>query len=86
LSASSDDKMRMRWTAYAGVGLTSSNQTVMTNIFKVSTALAAGVVVKALAQRPNFYSAAVYLAQSSANLMVSLQNYMALGMINRRPV
>jgi E3 ubiquitin-protein ligase synoviolin len=48
--------MRMRWTAYAGA----------------STALAAGVVVKALAQRPNFYSAAVYLAQSSANLMVSL--------------
>jgi E3 ubiquitin-protein ligase synoviolin len=47
--------MRMRWTAYAGA----------------STALAAGVVVKALAQRPNFYSAAVYLAQSSANLMVS---------------
>ena len=38
---------------------------------QVSTALAAGVVVKALAQRPNFYSAAVYLAQSSANLMVS---------------
>lgn len=27
-------------------------------------------MVKALAQRPNFYSAAVYLAQSSANLMI----------------
>ena len=33
-------------------------------------ALAGGVVLKALHQRPNFYSAAVYLAQSSANLMV----------------
>jgi hypothetical protein len=77
--------MRMRWTAYAGVGLTCSTQTAMTNIFKVSTALAAGVVVKALAQRPNFYSAAVYLAQSSANLMVSLQTYVALGLIYRRP-
>ena len=32
--------------------------------------LAAGVILKALHQRPNFYSAAVYLAQSSANLMV----------------
>ncbi|KAK5045805.1 hypothetical protein LTR84_008898 [Exophiala bonariae] len=47
-------RMRMRWTAYAGV----------------SSALAAGVIVKALAQRPNFYSAAVYLSQSSANLMI----------------
>ncbi|EXJ78311.1 hypothetical protein A1O3_09472 [Capronia epimyces CBS 606.96] len=47
-------RMRMRWTAYTGV----------------STALAAGVILKALAQRPNFYSAAVYLSQSSANLMV----------------
>ncbi|KIX01551.1 uncharacterized protein Z518_09277 [Rhinocladiella mackenziei CBS 650.93] len=47
-------RLRMRWTAYAGV----------------STALAAGVVLKALAQRPNFYSAAVYLSQSSANLMI----------------
>lgn len=35
-------------------------------------ALAGGVVLKALHQRPNFYSAAVYLAQSSANLMVRL--------------
>jgi E3 ubiquitin-protein ligase synoviolin len=47
-----------RWTAYAGT----------------STALAAFVVVKALAQRPNFYSAAVYLSQSSANLMI-LSNF-----------
>jgi E3 ubiquitin-protein ligase synoviolin len=37
---------------------------------QVSTALAAGVILKALAQRPNFYSAAVYLSQSSANLMI----------------
>ncbi|KAI1627418.1 hypothetical protein EDD37DRAFT_554897, partial [Exophiala viscosa] len=47
-------RMRMRWTAYAGF----------------STALAGGVILKALAQRPNFYSAAVYLSQSSANLMI----------------
>jgi len=37
-------------------------------------ALAGGVVLKALHQRPNFYSAAVYLAQSSANLMVRSQS------------
>ncbi|ETN37110.1 uncharacterized protein HMPREF1541_08100 [Cyphellophora europaea CBS 101466] len=47
-------RVRMRWTAYAGV----------------STALAGFVILKALAQRPNFYSAAVYLSQSSANLMI----------------
>ena len=46
--------LRNRWAAYAGV----------------STVLAAGVVLKSLAQRPNFYSAAVYLSQSSANLMI----------------
>lgn len=32
--------------------------------------MAAVVILKALAQRPNFYSAAVYLSQSSANLMI----------------
>ncbi|EXJ88360.1 hypothetical protein A1O1_05290 [Capronia coronata CBS 617.96] len=37
---------------------------------QASTALAAGVILKALTQRPNFYSAAVYLSQSSANLMI----------------
>ncbi|KAJ9661753.1 E3 ubiquitin-protein ligase hrd1 [Neophaeococcomyces mojaviensis] len=46
--------MRSRWTAYAAL----------------SAVLAGGVVLKALAQRPNFYSAAVYLSQSSANLMI----------------
>jgi len=46
--------MRNRWTAYAAL----------------STALAGGVILKSLAQRPNFYSAAVYLSQSSANLMI----------------
>lgn len=46
--------VRNRWTAYAGLSAT----------------LAAGVILKALAQRPNFYSAAVYLSQSSANLMI----------------
>lgn len=35
-------------------------------------ALAAGVFVKALHQRSNFYSACVYLSQSSANLMVGV--------------
>ena len=37
---------------------------------QVSTALAASVILKALAQRPNFYSAAVYSSQSFANLMI----------------
>ncbi|RMZ85159.1 hypothetical protein DV738_g201, partial [Chaetothyriales sp. CBS 135597] len=36
----------------------------------VSTALAGAVVLKAVAQRPNFYSATVYLSQSSANLFI----------------
>ncbi|KAL9110006.1 MAG: hypothetical protein Q9227_005345 [Pyrenula ochraceoflavens] len=44
----------MRWAAYAGVSVT----------------LAAGVVVKAMHQRSNFYAASVYLAQSTANLMI----------------
>lgn len=44
----------MRLAAYAGV----------------STTLAAGVILKALHQRSNFYAAAVYLSQSSANLMI----------------
>ncbi|PGH03394.1 E3 ubiquitin-protein ligase synoviolin [Blastomyces parvus] len=44
----------MRLAAYAGA----------------STALAAGVILKALHQRANFYSACVYLSQSNANLMI----------------
>ncbi|OBT85585.1 hypothetical protein VE02_06688 [Pseudogymnoascus sp. 03VT05] len=44
----------MRLVAYAGV----------------STALAVGVVVHAFNQRPNFYSACVYLSQSNLSLMV----------------
>ncbi|PGH16353.1 hypothetical protein AJ80_05202 [Polytolypa hystricis UAMH7299] len=36
----------------------------------VSVALAGGVVLKALHQRANFYSACVYLSQSNANLMI----------------
>lgn len=47
-------RVRSRWGIYAGL----------------STALAGGVILKSLAQRPNFFSAAVYLSQSSANLMV----------------
>jgi E3 ubiquitin-protein ligase synoviolin len=47
----------MRLAAYAGA----------------SAALATAVVLKALHQRANFYAACVYLSQSSANLMVSLQ-------------
>ncbi|KAF7595807.1 E3 ubiquitin-protein ligase hrd1 [Aspergillus hancockii] len=35
-----------------------------------SVALATGVFIKALHQRANFYSACVYLSQSSANLMI----------------
>ncbi|KAL1958033.1 hypothetical protein VTO42DRAFT_5245 [Malbranchea cinnamomea] len=35
-----------------------------------SVALAGGVILKALHQRPNFYSACVYLSQSNANLMI----------------
>ncbi|KAJ9303078.1 hypothetical protein DTO271G3_452 [Paecilomyces variotii] len=35
-----------------------------------SVALATGVILKALHQRANFYSACVYLSQSSANLMI----------------
>ncbi|KAI2672422.1 hypothetical protein CBS147355_8142 [Penicillium roqueforti] len=44
----------MRLAAYAGA----------------SVVLAAGVFLKALHQRSNFYSACVYLSQSSANLMI----------------
>ena len=39
---------------------------------QVSTMLAAGVVVSAFYQRPNFYSACVYLAQSNLCLMVGV--------------
>ena len=42
---------------------------------QASAALAGTVILKALAQRPNFYSAAVYLSQSSANLMI-LTNFL----------
>ena len=42
---------------------------------QVSTALATAVVLKALHQRANFYSACVYLAQSNANLMVRLYSF-----------
>ena len=42
----------------------------LTGDTQVSTTLAGGVILKALHQRPNFYSACVYLAQSNANLMV----------------
>lgn len=52
-------------------------------------ALAGGVVLKALHQRPNFYSAAVYLAQSSANLMVRSQSLLrpsaAFPLISKNP-
>ncbi|KAL2371533.1 RING finger protein [Blastomyces gilchristii SLH14081] len=51
----------MRLAAYAGA----------------STALAAGVILKALHQRANFYSACVYLSQSNANLMI-LTNFCLL--------
>lgn len=38
---------------------------------KVSTALAGSVVLSAFYQRPNFYSAMVYLAQSNFCMIVS---------------
>ena len=60
----------MRWAAYAGVGIILKERARSILNHQVSATLAAGVLVKALSQRPNFYSAAVYLAQSSANLMV----------------
>jgi E3 ubiquitin-protein ligase synoviolin len=44
--------------------------TSILTVSQVSVGLAGIVVLKALAQRPNFYSAAVYLSQSSANLMI----------------
>ncbi|KAH0551713.1 hypothetical protein GP486_007070 [Trichoglossum hirsutum] len=44
----------MRWAAYAGT----------------STVLAAGVIIRAFQERANFYSAAVYLSQSNACLMI----------------
>ncbi|EXJ74125.1 uncharacterized protein A1O5_02419 [Cladophialophora psammophila CBS 110553] len=67
-------RMRIRWTAYAGVCTTAIylfvSRSLTLPLPQASTALAAGVILKALAQRPNFYSAAVYLSQSSANLMI----------------
>ncbi|QSS55450.1 RING finger domain-containing protein [Histoplasma capsulatum var. duboisii H88] len=51
----------MRLAAYAGA----------------STVLAAGVILNALHQRANFYSACVYLSQSTANLMI-LTNFCLL--------
>lgn len=60
----------MRWAAYAGVSFI-PNEILFTMLkSQVSATLAAGVLVKAFSERPNFYSATVYLAQSSANLMV----------------
>ncbi|MCJ1251353.1 E3 ubiquitin-protein ligase hrd1 [Trapelia coarctata] len=52
----------MRFAAYAGT----------------STVLATAVIIRALHQRANFYSASVYLAQSSACLMI-LTNLVLLG-------
>ncbi|EDN06167.1 predicted protein [Histoplasma mississippiense (nom. inval.)] len=45
--------------------------------FLASTVLAAGVILNALHQRANFYSACVYLSQSTANLMI-LTNFCLL--------
>ena len=39
---------------------------------QTSMVLAAGVVIRALHERANFYSASVYLAQSNACLMVGM--------------
>ena len=62
----------MRWTAYVGVCLPPQLEKswCADTLLQGSTTLAIGVVLKALHQRANFYSACVYLAQSNANLMV----------------
>lgn len=43
---------------------------VLLTVLQFSLALSATVILKALHQRANFYSACVYLSQSNANLMV----------------
>ena len=60
----------MRLAAYAGVGDLSAIMEQKLTWLQASLALAAGVILKALHQRANFYAACVYLSQSSANLMV----------------
>lgn len=61
----------MRLAAYAGVRWDEIDyECSMLTIFQASTVLAAGVVLKAFHERPNFYSASVYLFQSSACRMV----------------
>ena len=62
----------MRLAAYAGVCFLLIRDLIKADYRKASAALAAGVVLKALNQRANFYSASVYLSQSSASVMVCM--------------
>ena len=65
----------MRLAAYTGVSSTATergdNPLTLETRLQASVVLATGVFLKALHQRSNFYSACIYLSQSSANLMVS---------------
>lgn len=65
----------MRIAAYVGVSSTtfysSKCSVILTVWLQTSVALAASVLLRAAYERPNFYSACVYLSQSNACLMVS---------------
>lgn len=61
----------MRASVYAGVSVHLLTRSVTSaNTKKASVALAVGVVANAFNQRPNFYSASVYLAQSNLSALV----------------
>lgn len=65
----------MHLAAYAGVSWLVSlwaDRVYTDSMYQASTALATAVVLRAFQQRPNFYSAAVYLSQSNACLMVGV--------------
>ena len=47
--------------------------------------LATGVIIRALHERANFYSACVYLAQSNACLMVGELSYLAIKFLTLTP-
>lgn len=59
----------MRFGLYAGVRhilLWLFSETKRAYYHQASSALAAGVVIRACLERPNFYSSSVYIAQSNA--------------------
>lgn len=67
---------RVRWGKYSPC-YSSHLRVTPADSFQASVVLATGVFLKALHQRANFYSACVYLSQSSANLMVRLSGFPA---------